>query len=167
PNIVPVVDVIETERFMYIFMQMLTGGDLFDYILRNVSLQEPQAKFIAYQTLKALQYLHNQNISHRDLKPENLLLTSTTAFPRVLLTDFGMAREFAKERLMNTMCGTFAYMAPEVFDVKHIESPGYGYSADCWSFGVTLYVMLSGTHPFTSKYATDDEDTMRHKMKNT
>jgi serine/threonine protein kinase len=59
------------------------------------------------------------------------------------------------------------FRAPEVFDVKHIESPGYGYSADCWSFGVTLYVMLSGTHPFTSKYATDDEDTMRYKMKNT
>lgn len=62
---------------------------------------------------------------------------------------------------------TATLRAPEVFDVKHDEGPGYGHSADCWSFGVTLYVMLSGTHPFTSKYATDDEDTMRYKMRNT
>ncbi|KAF9183955.1 hypothetical protein BGZ49_004484, partial [Haplosporangium sp. Z 27] len=100
------------------------------------------------------------------IKPENLLLTSATKYPRVLLTDFGMAREFCNESPMNTMCGTFAYMAPEVFDVKHAHGPGYGYSADCWSLGVTLYVILSGTHPFTANYATEDEMTMRHKMRN-
>ncbi|KAI7815846.1 kinase-like domain-containing protein [Gamsiella multidivaricata] len=165
-NIVPVVDTIKTTRYIYIFMQMVTGGDLFDYIVKNGPLSELEAKFVAYQTLLALQYLHNINISHRDLKPENLLLTSTTKYPRVLLTDFGMARQFEQGRLMNTMCGTFAYMAPEVFDVKHAKGSGYGYTADCWSLGVTLYVVLSGTHPFTSKYATEDERTMRLKMKN-
>ncbi|KAG0364932.1 Meiosis-specific serine/threonine-protein kinase mek1 [Gamsiella multidivaricata] len=143
-NIVPVVDTIKTTRYIYIFMQMVTGGDLFDYIVKNGPLSELEAKFVAYQTLLALQYLHNINISHRDLKPENLLLTSTTKYPRVLLTDFGMARQFEQGRLMNTMCGTFAYMAPEVFDVKHAKGSGYGYTADCWSLGVTLYVVLSG-----------------------
>ncbi|KAF9384383.1 Serine/threonine-protein kinase D2, partial [Mortierella sp. AD011] len=159
-NIVPVVDVIKTTRYIYIFMQMLTGGDLFDYILKSGPMPELEAKFTAYQILQALKHLQEMNISHRDLKPENLLLTSTVKYPRVLLTDFGMAREFCSANLMNTMCGTFAYMAPEVFDVKHAHGPGYGYSADCWSFGVTLYVILSGTHPFTADYATEDEKTM-------
>jgi hypothetical protein len=55
--------------------------------------------------------------------------------------------------------------APEVFDVKHANGPGYGDAADCWSLGVTLYVILSGTHPFTPNYATEDEKTMRLKMR--
>ncbi|KAI1297417.1 Serine/threonine-protein kinase D1 [Mortierella claussenii] len=143
----------------------LPGGDLFDYILKSGPLPELEAKFVAYQTLQALQRLHRMNISHRDLKPENLLLTSQTKYPRILLTDFGMAREFGSESLMNTMCGTFAYMAPEVFDVKHAQGPGYGHTADCWSLGITLYVILSGTHPFTANYATEDEKTMRYKMR--
>lgn len=59
----------------------------------------------------------------------------------------------------------FTHRAPEVFDVKHSNGPRYGYAADCWSLGVTLYVILSGTHPFTPNYATEDEKTMRLKMR--
>ncbi|KAF9163699.1 Meiosis-specific serine/threonine-protein kinase mek1 [Mortierella sp. AD010] len=115
-NIVPVVDVIKTTRYIYIFMQMLTGGDLFDYILKSGPMPELEAKFTAYQILQALKV----------------------------------------GRLPEIRQAT----APEVFDVKHAHGPGYGYSADCWSFGVTLYVILSGTHPFTADYATEDEKTM-------
>ncbi|KAF9188225.1 hypothetical protein BGZ50_001464 [Haplosporangium sp. Z 11] len=165
PNIVPVVDVIKTTRFIYIFLQMLSGGDLFEYIVSRGPLPEFEAKFVVYQTLQALKHLHNMNISHRDLKPENLMLTSATKYPRVLLTDFGMAREFAQEHLMNTMCGTFAYMAPEVFDAKHAGGPGYGSTADCWSLGVMIYVILSGTHPFTTNYSNENEASMRQKMR--
>ncbi|KAG0326454.1 Meiosis-specific serine/threonine-protein kinase mek1 [Podila horticola] len=164
PNIVPIVDVIKTRKFVYIFLQMLAGGDLFDYVVKAGPLPDMEAKFVAYQVLQALKYLHERNISHRDLKPENLLLTSSGKFPRIMLADFGMAREQMRNRLMSTMCGTFAYMAPEVFAIKYAKRPGYGHTADCWSLGVSLYVILSGAHPFTDEYATADEKTMRDKM---
>ncbi|ORZ20092.1 kinase-like domain-containing protein [Lobosporangium transversale] len=57
------------------------------------------------------------------------------------------------------------YKAPEVFDAKYTKGLGYGHSADCWSLGITLYVIISGTHPFTANYALDDEKTMCYKMK--
>ncbi|KAG0094556.1 Checkpoint kinase 2 [Podila epicladia] len=177
PNIVPIVDMIKTKKFVYIFLQMLTGGDLFDHVVKAGPLPDMEAKFVAYQALQALKYLHERNISHRDLKPENLLLTSSGKFPRILLADFGMAREQMRNRLMSTMCGTFAYMydsekstvsndvwAPEVFDIKYAKRPGYSHTADSWSLGVSLYVILSGAHPFTDEYATADEKTMRDKM---
>ncbi|KAG0275701.1 Meiosis-specific serine/threonine-protein kinase mek1 [Linnemannia exigua] len=151
-NIVPVVDVIKTTRYIYIFMQIMVGGDLFDQLVRNGPIPELEAKYIAYQALNALQ-------------PENLLLTTNAEYPRVLLSDFGMASECGPKEVMSTMCGTFAYMAPEVFDVKHANGPGYDFAADCWSMGIVLYVILSGTHPFTPNYATEDEKVMRVKMR--
>ncbi|KAF9202656.1 hypothetical protein BGZ59_002063 [Podila verticillata] len=111
PNIVPIVDVIKTRKFIYIFLQMLTGGDLFDCVVKAGPLPNMEAKFVAYQVLRAL-------------KPENLLLTSSGKFPQIMLADFGMAREQMRNRLMSTMCGTFAYMAPEVFDIKYAKRPG-------------------------------------------
>ncbi|KAG0056870.1 Checkpoint kinase 2 [Linnemannia elongata] len=164
-NITPVVDVIKTTRYIYIFMQLMAGGDLFDRLVRNGPIPELEAKFLAYQAFVALQHLHGMGISHRDLKPENILLTTNAEYPRVMFSDFGMACECGDKNDMGTMCGTFAYMAPEVFDVKHSNGPRYGYAADCWSLGVTLYVILSGTHPFTPNYATEDEKTMRLKMR--
>ncbi|KAF9119349.1 Checkpoint kinase 2 [Mortierella sp. 14UC] len=164
-NIAPIVDVINTTRYIYIFMQMMAGGDLFDRLVRSGPVPELEAKFIAYQTLNALQHLHDMGITHRDLKPENMLLATNSEYPRVLLGDFGMARECGPKEVMKTMCGTFAYMAPEVFDVKHANGPGYDFAADCWSLGVALYVILSGTHPFTPNYATEDEKAMRIKMR--
>ncbi|KAF9112828.1 hypothetical protein BGX27_002707 [Mortierella sp. AM989] len=113
----------------------LTGGDLFDYILKSGPMPELEAKFTVYQILQALQIIMTFEWSVID--------------KRKLDIDF-----LALNR------------APEVFDVKHAQGPGYGYSADCWSLGVTLYVILSGTHPFTANYATEDEKTMRYKMRN-
>ncbi|KAF9940602.1 Checkpoint kinase 2 [Mortierella alpina] len=163
-NIIAIVDVIKTPRYIYIFMQMLPGGDLFDYLVKNGPLSELEAKFAIYQVLQALQHLHQLNISHRDLKPENLLLASAKKYARLVLTDFGMAREFDKEFWMNTMCGTYAYMAPEVLEVQFVESPGYSCAADCWSLGITLYMILTGVHPFTAHHASEDEKGMRQAL---
>ncbi|KAI8349725.1 kinase-like domain-containing protein [Mortierella sp. GBAus27b] len=87
-------------------------------------------------------------------------------YPRVLLGDFGMARKCPQGSSMNTMCGTLAYMAPEVLDAKYDQSPGYDHSADCWSLGVTLYRILSDAHPFTSNGGTSDEATIRNDLRN-
>ncbi|RKP37182.1 kinase-like domain-containing protein, partial [Dimargaris cristalligena] len=163
PNIVQVTDVIRTPKYLYIFMPLLTGGDLFEYIMHQERLPEAEAKFICFQILHALKYLHERNISHRDVKPENVLLKTNSPYAQVMLTDFGMARVVGKKSFMQTMCGTFQYIAPEVIAVN--KSPedtdescqGYNKMVDCWSLGVLLYAALSGTLPFSSD---DDNNTL-------
>ncbi|KAJ1919451.1 hypothetical protein IWQ60_007242 [Tieghemiomyces parasiticus] len=162
PNIVQVTDVIRTPRYLYVFMPMLQGGDLFEYIMTRERLPEAEARFICYQVLMALKYLHERNISHRDVKPENVLLVQAVPYAQVMLTDFGMARIVGKKSFMQTMCGTFQYIAPEVITTDDPETAaegsqppaaprrGYNKMVDCWSLGVLLYAMLSGTLPFSS-----------------
>ncbi|KAJ2842307.1 hypothetical protein GGI22_007593, partial [Coemansia erecta] len=157
PNIVRVYDVAETPRHVYIFMPLLRGGDLFDYIYDHERLAEDEARFIVYQVLLALKYLHDANIAHRDLKPENTLLVSKSVpYSQVMLTDFGMAKAAGQQELMKTMCGTFQYIAPEMISggVKPGQALEVGYTTavDCWSLGVMTYAMVSGMLPFS-----DDE----------
>ncbi|KAJ3042479.1 hypothetical protein HDV00_007250 [Rhizophlyctis rosea] len=144
PNIVQIEDVIQSKDNVYIFLTRVTGGELFHYIEKNKGIPEHEAKFMFYQILRAVRYLHRQNITHRDLKLENLLLESAAPFSRIMLTDFGLAkmRGTALER-MQTKCGTLCYLAPEVY-----ESPmgtEYSKNVDCWSLGV---ILLSGELPF-------------------
>ncbi|KAJ2779211.1 hypothetical protein GGI15_003946 [Coemansia interrupta] len=155
PNIVRVHDVVETPRHVYIFMPLLRGGDLFDYIFDHERLDEDEAKFITYQVLLALKYLHDSGIAHRDLKPENTLLVSRTAYSQVMLTDFGMAKAAGQQELMKTMCGTFQYIAPEMIapGVRPGDAleTGYTTAVDCWSLGVMIYAMVSGMLPFSDE----------------
>ncbi|KAJ2386891.1 hypothetical protein GGI05_004245 [Coemansia sp. RSA 2603] len=152
-NIVRVHDVVETPRHVYIFMPLLRGGDLFDYIFEQERLEEDEARFITYQVLLALKYLHDSGIAHRDLKPENTLLVSKSAYSHVMLTDFGMAKAAGQQELMKTMCGTFQYIAPEMLAPgarpgDALET-GYTSAVDCWSLGVMVYAMVSGMLPFS------------------
>ncbi|KAJ2079376.1 hypothetical protein H4R24_003820 [Coemansia sp. RSA 988] len=155
PNIVRVYDVAETAKHVYIFMPLLRGGDLFDYIYTQERLDEDEAKFIIYQVLLALKYLHDANIAHRDLKPENTLLVSKSPFSQVMLTDFGMAKATGHQELMKTMCGTFQYIAPEMISsgTKPGQALEIGYTTavDCWSLGVMTYAMVSGMLPFSDE----------------
>lgn len=142
----------EDENFIHIFLHLCTGGDLFTYISSHPSMAnclcEAEAKYIMFQLLKGLRYLHDNMISHRDLKPENILLYFPGPYPRIQIADFGLARPNAYQETFN-VCGTVSYLPPEAvlaLDCKHL---GYvGMPADCWSAGVILFIMLSGTHPF-------------------
>ncbi|KAJ2063234.1 hypothetical protein GGI17_001845 [Coemansia sp. S146] len=155
PNIVRVFDVAETARHVYIFMPLLRGGDLFDYIYDHERIDEDESKFIIYQVLLALKYMHDANIAHRDLKPENTLLVKKSAYSQVMLTDFGMAKATGQQELMKTMCGTFQYIAPEMISsgAKPGEAVKVGYTTavDCWSLGVMTYAMVSGMLPFSDE----------------
>ncbi|KAF8078795.1 kinase-like domain-containing protein [Lyophyllum atratum] len=147
PNINEIYDTEENKNFIHIFLQLCTGGDLFTYITSHPSLDhhlcEAEAKYVMYQLLKGLNYLHENMISHRDLKPENILLHSPGPYPRILIADFGLARPNAHQETFN-VCGTVSYLPPEgvlALDIKHLSYVGM--PADCWSAGVILFIMLS------------------------
>ncbi|EFC42729.1 predicted protein [Naegleria gruberi] len=141
PNIVNLKEVLQTENNIYVIMELVTGGELFDRIVAAEKFDEITARRYFHQLVSAIEYCHNQGIAHRDLKPENLLLDS---FDKLKITDFGLSsivpNKLGKSQLLKTTCGTPNYVSPEV-----IKEKGYdGFLADIWSMGVILYVMLTG-----------------------
>ena len=145
PNIIRIKDTFETDHVIFIVMELVRGGDLFDRIVEKGKYGEEAARIVMQKLLSAVQYLHENNIIHRDLKPENVLLVSPHNDTDVKLTDFGLAKKASQEGL-KTFCGTPQYFAPEVLKrKKSVSGSGrYGTSADMWSLGVVLYILLSG-----------------------
>lgn len=130
---------------IYIVMEQLED-DMLEMIVSTESkrLSERVTKFLTYQILEALKYLHAQNIAHCDLKPENVLLVERRSqFPQIKLCDFGFAKIIEENSFRNSLVGTPAYLAPEV-----VRGERYNRSVDLWSVGVIVYVSLSGEFPF-------------------
>jgi len=132
-----------TATYTYLVCDYCSGGELFDVLTAKKVLSEQETSDIIRQIALALDYLHSKNIIHRDIKPENLLLTDSGPTINLKLCDFGLARVVPEEGLVRA-CGTPTYVAPEVIkpDVR------YGTSADWWSVGVILYLLLCGFPPF-------------------
>ncbi|XP_034945472.1 ovarian-specific serine/threonine-protein kinase Lok-like [Chelonus insularis] len=146
PFIIRMEKVIDTPMNLYIMLEIMEGGELFDRIRMNSGLAERQTKFIFYQIVEAVNYLHNQGITHRDLKPENILLASDAKYPLVKVSDFGLSKLVDAQTMMKTFCGTPMYVAPEI--LKTGGRGAYTSQVDIWSLGVILYVTLSGCVPF-------------------
>jgi len=163
PNINKILGLKQAKEKIYIFLELVTGGDLFGYVNRNKRLDENEAKFISYQLALALQYMHDQKqISHRDIKPENILLAHHGPDPRVLLADFGAAR--LADKAFCSMQGTMSYAAPEVLTV-YTRPQGYdGKKADIWSLGVCVYTMICGFHPFDNNGTLESAETERREI---
>jgi calcium-dependent protein kinase len=138
PNIVRVYEYFQDEKFIFIVMEFVTGGELFDKIIEVHHFNEKMASKIFHQLLSAVNYLHKNNIVHRDLKPENILFDGEN----IKLIDFGTSRLYDSNLKMQTLYGTPYYIAPEVINGSYNEK------CDEWSCGVILYVMLSGSPPF-------------------
>ncbi|KAF7300662.1 Non-specific serine/threonine protein kinase [Mycena chlorophos] len=149
PNIVRLYDVFETDKFFGIILEFASGGELFDHILAHRYLRERDAAKLFAQLISGVWYMHQKNIVHRDLKLENLLLDRNR---NLIITDFGFANHFSRDKneLMETMCGSPCYAAPELVNAQGMY---VGTAADIWSCGVILYAMLSGYLPF------DDDPT--------
>nr|XP_056715106.1 serine/threonine-protein kinase Chk2 [Euleptes europaea] len=150
PCLIKIIDFFEGKDF-YIVLELMEGGELFDRILPPARLSEAICKFYFYQMLLAVQYLHERGIIHRDLKLENVLLSSPEENCLVKITDFGQSKILGETSLMQTLCGTPNYLAPEV--LTSAGTAGYGRSVDCWSLGVILFMCLSGYPPFSDQNA--------------
>eukprot|EP00268_Persea_americana_P051653 TRINITY_DN571_c2_g1_i1.p1 TRINITY_DN571_c2_g1~~TRINITY_DN571_c2_g1_i1.p1 ORF type:complete len:416 (+),score=61.52 TRINITY_DN571_c2_g1_i1:395-1642(+) len=142
PYVVRLHEVLASRTKIYIILEFITGGELFDKIVHHGRLSESESRRYFQQLIDGVDYCHSKGVYHRDLKPENLLLDSQG---NLKISDFGLSASPAEGvALLRTTCGTPNYVAPEVLSHK-----GYnGAVADIWSCGVILYVLLAGYLPF-------------------
>ncbi|XP_057979270.1 SNF1-related protein kinase catalytic subunit alpha KIN10 [Malania oleifera] len=145
PHIIRLYEVIETQLDIYVVMEYVKSGELFDYIVEKGRLQEEEARNFFQQIISGVEYCHRNMVVHRDLKPENLLLDSKC---NVKIADFGLSNIMRDGHFLKTSCGSPNYAAPEVISGKLYAGP----EVDVWSCGVILYALLCGTLPF------DDEN---------
>uniref|UniRef100_A0A7S2P8F2 Protein kinase domain-containing protein n=2 Tax=Leptocylindrus danicus TaxID=163516 RepID=A0A7S2P8F2_9STRA len=167
PNIIHLNDVYITPHKIYIIMELMEGGELFDYVVERGTLTELEASHLVYQVTSALVYMHSKGIVHRDLKPENLLLKSkhNDGNPIVKIIDFGLSKcmgeDFPLEQPMaRSFLGTRGYLAPEM-----LQRRAYDKSVDAWALGVIVFVLLCGCLPFDDDSHSVPSDTdLREKF---
>eukprot|EP00079_Xenopus_tropicalis_P033178 XP_017946949.1 PREDICTED: cAMP-dependent protein kinase catalytic subunit PRKX isoform X2 [Xenopus tropicalis] len=126
------------DRFLYMLMEYVPGGELFSYLRNMGRFNNSTGLFYSTEIICAIEYLHSKEIVYRDLKPENILLDKEG---HIKLTDFGFAKKLSDRTW--TLCGTPEYLAPEV-----IQSKGHGRAVDWWALGILIFEMLSGFPPF-------------------
>ncbi|GAM21222.1 hypothetical protein SAMD00019534_043970 [Acytostelium subglobosum LB1] len=157
-NIVGIKEVFETRKYLYLVLELITGGELFDKIVAETNFPEDVCRYIMRQICSAVKYLHQKGIAHRDLKPENILLAKPDSF-HVKISDFGLSRALDQGSFMQTMCGTPQYVAPEVLTKG--EKEGYRKTVDLWSIGVIAYIILCGFPPFGNPSDKDFFDRVK------
>lgn len=144
--IIELIDVFESNTFIFLVFELCKHGELFDYLTSVVTLSEKKTRYIMRQIFEGVEHIQRQNIVHRDLKPENILLDDNL---NVKITDFGFATRLREGELLTDLCGTPGYLAPETLRANMIEgAPGYSYEVDVWACGVIMYTLLVGCPPF-------------------
>ncbi|KAL5782798.1 hypothetical protein ACOSP7_007827 [Xanthoceras sorbifolium] len=147
PNIVRLHEVLASKSKIYMVLEYVTGGELFDRIASKGKLSEAHARKLFQQLIDGVSYCHNKGVFHRDLKLENVLVDSKGS---IKISDFGLSalpQHFRDDGLLHTTCGSPNYVAPEV-----LNNRGYdGATSDIWSCGVILYVILTGYLPFDDR----------------
>ncbi|KAK2171633.1 hypothetical protein NP493_1046g00060 [Ridgeia piscesae] len=155
-NIVQLIEDFETTDELFLVMELVTGGDLFDAIASASNYTERDASGMLYNLASAVSHLHSLHIVHRDIKPENILVCNHSDGTKSLkLGDFGLAVE-ARTPLF-TVCGTPTYVAPEI-----LADTGYGLKVDVWAVGVITYILLCGFPPFASE--TNNQEDLFEKI---
>ncbi|KAJ7890632.1 Pkinase-domain-containing protein [Mycena olivaceomarginata] len=140
PNIMRLYDVWETSTELYLILEYVKGGELFEHLCKKGRLPTEEALGYFQQIIAAMDYCHRFNIAHRDLKPENILLDEDF---NVKIADFGMAA-WQANGMLRTSCGSPHYAAPEIVSAKAYN----GSAADIWScgdLGILLEKVKGGT----------------------
>ncbi|XP_075945262.1 death-associated protein kinase 3 isoform X2 [Anarhichas minor] len=143
-NIVALHDAYENRTDVVLILELVSGGELFDFLAQKESLCEEEATRFIKQILDGVEYLHSKRIVHFDLKPENImLLDRNVPLPRIKLIDFGLAHKLEAGADFKNIFGTPEFVAPEIVNYEPL-----GLEADMWSIGVITYILLSGASPF-------------------
>jgi serine/threonine protein kinase len=146
PNIMRIYDVYEGEKELYLILEYVEGGELFDFLVNRGKLPPLDALAYFKQIIYGLNYAHAFSIIHRDLKPENILIHSLNP-PLIKIADWGMAAFAPPSLELETSCGSPHYASPEIVH-GHKYS---GTATDIWSCGVILFALLTGRLPFDDK----------------
>jgi len=145
PHVIRLYELIDTPSDIFMVLDYVPGGELFDHIVHKLRLREEEARRFFQMILSGVEYCHQCMVTHRDLKPENLLLDSNL---HVKIADFGLSNTMRDGEFLKTSCGSPNYASPEVVSGKAYVGP----EVDVWSCGVVLYALLCGSLPF------DDEN---------
>ncbi|TFK73449.1 Pkinase-domain-containing protein [Pluteus cervinus] len=146
PNIMRIYDVYEGDKELFLVLEYVEGGELFDYLVNRGRLPPEEALVYFKQIIYGLNYAHTFSIIHRDLKPENILIASLSP-PSVKIADWGMAAFAPPSFQLETSCGSPHYASPEIVNGEKYE----GNATDIWSCGVILFALLTGRLPFDDK----------------
>ncbi|KAF3657940.1 CBL-interacting serine/threonine-protein kinase 19 [Capsicum annuum] len=143
PNIVKLFEVLATKTKIYFIMEFVKGGELFGKISKGRFSEDLSRKYFQ-QLISVVRYCHSRGVYHRDLKPENLLVDENGDLK---VSDFGLSaltEQVQQDGLLHTLCGTPAYVAPEILTKKGYD----GEKVDIWSCGIILFVLNAGYLPF-------------------
>ncbi|XP_009282812.1 PREDICTED: calcium/calmodulin-dependent protein kinase type 1, partial [Aptenodytes forsteri] len=130
PNIVALDDIYESGTHLYLIMQLVSGGELFDRIVEKGFYTERDASTLIRQILDAVKYLHDMGIVHRDLKPENLLYYSLDEDSKIMISDFGLSKIEGCGSVMSTACGTPGYVAKDFIQHLMEKDPGKRFTCE-------------------------------------
>ncbi|KHN33108.1 Serine/threonine-protein kinase ULK4, partial [Glycine soja] len=152
-NVLKFYDWYETSAHLWLVLEYCVGGDLLSILRQDSQLPEDSVHGFAYNLVKALQFLHSNEIIYCDLKPSNILLDENGC---AKLCDFGLARKLKdiskapSSSLPRAKRGTPSYMAPELFEDSGVHS----YASDFWALGCVLYECYAGRPPFVGREFT-------------
>ncbi|XP_064544254.1 uncharacterized protein Sik3 isoform X2 [Drosophila montana] len=144
PHITRLYEVMESQSMIYLVTEYAPNGEIFDHLVANGRMKEPEAARVFTQLISAVHYCHLRGVVHRDLKAENVLLDKDM---NIKLADFGFSNHYEEGSLLRTWCGSPPYAAPEVFQGLEYDGP----KSDIWSLGVVLYALVCGALPFDGK----------------
>ena len=153
-NIVKLYDTIENEDYMYLILEYCEHGDLKKFLNKR-PLKEKKVKKFMKQIVSGLKYLNSFDIYHRDLKPQNILVDKNY---NLKISDFGLAKSCESNTLLDTICGSPMYMAPEIMKYRKYDT-----KADLWSLGIIFYQMLTGKTPYTANSHAELMENIEHK----
>lgn len=161
PNICSLREHFDEGGHYYLVLDLISGGEMFDHLVRNGAYSEADAARLVREVASALAFIHGLDTVHGDLKPENLMLSTENPSDAVIkLVDFGCAQVTADdsdfcaimgETDFNSAGKTPAYCPPEVLDTT-IKQTRLDPSMDMWALGVILYIMLTGTAPPLARF---------------